>query len=206
MLSQAQALRRPGREVETREAAERGVEAVRCDQHPGSHLATGRRHRDAPGGRREPLDRALPPHLDPALDGALRQRRGERGAPDAEARRGESPFGARAVLLDVPDPEEPGAVGGADPFPRPERLEHAHARRHEPFAARLVGRAGAPLEEDRREARLGGEDRGGQPRWAAARDRDVEAIAHGRVSPWRTPARTGPAPRRAVRGRPCAAA
>jgi len=134
------------------EAAEAGAGTIRCDQDPSGHDSTGRGQRHMLGVRREPLDRAAPPDLSAALAGALRQRRRQRGTPDTEPRRGESALGARAVFLDVADAMERGAVGGGDPVTHAQGLEHAHARGHETFAARLVRGAAAPLEQDGREA------------------------------------------------------
>lgn len=131
-------------------------------------------------------DRGSPSDLDAAPGGRPRQCSREGRPPDAEPSAGRELAGDRgAVLLDVADSLDRGAVLGAEKLTRSEGRQDPQARRHEPLPARLVRRPGAPLADDRPEAGPRGERGNGQAGGPGTDDSDIDVDVgsrrHGRA-------------------------
>ncbi len=127
-------------------------------------------------------ERASETQIDPDLAGSFGHRASERDATNGDRFSGELPLGKRAIGVDVPNTAKRPVLARRQLTEYAQPFERAHAQRHDPLAARLVGRLVAPLEHGDREPASRCIDGHCEPRWARADHGHVERFATHRRS------------------------
>jgi hypothetical protein len=183
MPAKAEPPRPFARDLESFVAAKARGETVGGHEHARRHRSLVRVEVHGVVGAAMRSQRAPEAQIDADLAGSFGHRASERDATNRDRFSRELPLGERAIGVDVPNAAKSAVLADGQPFEHAQPFERAHARWHDPLAARLVGRLVAPLEHGDREPAARCIDGHCEPRRTRADHGHVELFAtHRRAS------------------------